>query len=122
MITFPLWFIIYLVCAFFFIIWQSYIVFSKNKYVVLINQLPDEQRNMKINKKHSIMKVLKMLFWAAPFYLIFLPYLFYLYQPNELFHYIVMAIIVYVLAIADFFCTRSILSNLNSINKLKHND
>ncbi len=109
MITFPLWFKIYIGWGVFFIIWNSYLLLAKDKYIAKIRQLPDEKLEEKIKGYNTIVKVLKLFFWAAPFYLILIPYIFYIYISEELFHYCVMIIILYLLTIGTYLKGKSIL-------------
>ena len=119
MITFPLWFKIFLTFGIIFIIHTSYILFNKDKYIdKYIKHLSSDKIEKKIRAYSRTIKVLKFLFWAAPLYLILIPYIFYTYlSSDKFFHYFVMIIITYILLIETFLIDKSMLLNLNKVNK-----
>ncbi len=122
MITFPFWFKIFLGWFGLLIITGTIRFLSKNKYIDSIRKLPDEKRE-KLNKTYSsLLLMLKVFLWALPLNLILIPYLVYTYSPVYFFHIFVMMVIVYVLATEEFLFRRSILINLNMINKSEHNE
>jgi hypothetical protein len=108
MITFPLWFKIFLGWGVFSIIWQTYLLLTKDKYIAKIKRLPDEKKEKKIKGNSQAIKAFKLFFWVTPVYLILVPYLFYIYVLEELFHYFVMIIITYVVTIEGFLISKSI--------------
>jgi len=108
MITFPLWFKIFLGSGFFTIILISYNLLTKDKFIANIKELHDGEIENKMVRNLRIVKALKLFFYATPVYLILLPYLFYIYNPEELLHYLVLIIITYVVTIEDFLFRKSI--------------
>jgi hypothetical protein len=119
MITFPFWFKLFLTFGIIFIIHTSYILFNKDKYIdKYIKQLSRDKIENRIKAYSRIIKVLKLLFWAAPLYLILIPYIFYTYLSSDKFyHYFVMMIIIYILLIEAFIIDKTMLLNLNKMNK-----
>jgi hypothetical protein len=119
MITFPFWFKILLIFGIIFIIHSSYLLFTKDKHIdKYIKQLSSDKIEKKIKTYSKTIKVLKFFFWATPLYLILMPYIFYTYLSLEkFFHYIVMMIITYILLIETFLIDKSMLLNLNKVNK-----
>ena len=119
MITFPFWFKILLTFGIIFIIHTSYILFTKDKHIdKYIKQLSSDKIEKRIKAYSRTIKVLKLLFWAAPLYLILIPYIFYTYLSSEkLFHYFSMMIITYILLIETFLIDKNMLLNLNKVNK-----
>jgi len=118
MITFPLWLKIYLVLSFIVIIWQTYGLLSINKYIASIKHLPDKQKNDKIKENYRAFKILKIIFWHTPIYLVVIPYILYD-KPKLLFQYSVMIIIIYIIAIECFVCKKSVLAYFNKRYKLE---
>ena len=119
MITFPFWFTIFVTFGIIFIIHTSYILFTKDRYIdKYINKLSSDKIERRIKAYSRIIKVLKLLFWATPVYLIVIPYIFYTYLSSDIFfHYFVMMIITYILLIEAFLIDKSMLLNLNKVNK-----
>jgi hypothetical protein len=119
MITFPFWFKVLITFGIIFITHTSYILFNKDKYIdKYIKQLSSDKIDKKIKAVSKIIKVLKFLFWAAPLYLILIPYIFYTYLSSDKFiQYFVMMIITYILLIETFLIDKSMLLNLNKVNK-----
>jgi hypothetical protein len=62
MITFPLWFKIFLGWGVFSIIWQTYLLLTKDKYIAKIKRLPDEKKEKKIKGNSQAIKAFKLFF------------------------------------------------------------
>jgi len=108
MVTFPLWFNIFLIWGVLSLICETYLLLTRAKHIDKIKRLPDETKANKIEANYRTIKILKLFFWAAPVYLILTPFLFYLYTPAELFHYFIMIIIAYILGIECFLICKRI--------------
>ena len=114
MITFPLWFKIFLGWFGFLIITGTTRFLSKNKYIDSIKKMPDEKKE-KLNKTYSfVLFILKFILWAIPINLFLVPYLIYKYSPDNFFHISVMMIIAYILVTEEFLFRRSVLSRLKN--------
>ena len=113
MITFPFWFKIFIGLFAFCIVTGAIRFFTKNKLISTLRKSPDEKKNKLLRIYTMEIKVNKIFLMLAPLNLILVPYIFYLYRPQNFFHIVVMMCIIYILIVEDYLFRKSILSNLN---------
>jgi hypothetical protein len=111
-ITFPFWFKLFLGLSAITIISGIIKYLSLNKHVIIYRELPDEKRNRIIKSYRTVVTLYKIFLWAAPLQLIVIPYIFYIYIPEKLFHIIVMMPLIYLFVIEDFFFRRYMLRKI----------
>ena len=102
MVTFPLWFKIFLAWFLLTIILRVVKYFAIDKYVHKIVELPTGKKAKFLKSSAIVIKIYKFFFWASPLYLIVIPFLIYKYQPAEFFHMTVLQILVYIIILEDF--------------------
>ncbi len=112
MITFPLWFKIYLGLVWLGIIALIVRFFSKNKVINSLKRQPDEEKRIVMEALSTIKKYQKVLFFAIPLNLIIIPCLIYVYSVKNFFHFTVMISFLYLLVLEDYFYRRSVLKKL----------
>lgn len=102
MITFPLWFMIFLGWFLFIVILGILNYSMRDKYIHRLMGLSSE-RKLRLLKSHMlIIKIYKIFFYVSPFYLIAIPFLVYKYSKQDFFHITVLQVLLYVLILKDF--------------------
>ena len=119
MITFPFWFKIFLGLCAFCIVTQAIRFLTKNKLILTFQKYPDQKKNKLLRKYTLEIKINKIFLMLSPINLIIIPYLVYLYRPQNFFHIAAMMCFVYIFWIEDYLFIKSVLKNLNkkSISK-----
>ena len=112
MITFPLWFDFFLGLFCFLMITGALRHFMKDKIVSAINRLPIEKKEKFITSYSSVVKIYKLLLFLMPIGLVVVPYIVYIYQPENFFHIFVLEVLVYVLIVEDLLYKRSVLMKI----------
>ena len=113
MITFPFWFKIFLGLCGFTVVTVAIRFLTKNKLVATLQKVPDEKKNKLLRTYRLGIKVNKIFLMLVPLNLVIVPYIFYLYRPQNFFHIVVMMCIIYILVVEDYLFRKSILRNLN---------
>jgi hypothetical protein len=113
MITFPFWFKIVLGLCAFCLVTQAARFFTKNKLISTFKNYPDEKRNKLLRIYTVEIKINKIFLMLSPINLIIIPYLVYLYRPQNFFHIAVMTCFAYIFLFEDYLFRKSILQNLN---------
>jgi len=112
MITFPLWFKIFLGWFLFTMIMGIVNYFMRDKYVDKLTKLPIEKK-ARILKSYSLtIKIYKLFLWASPIYLIVVPFIIYKYSEQSFFHVSVMIILVYIGILKDFLNKRFLFNKI----------
>lgn len=107
MLTFPMWFEIFLGWFLLAIILGIVNYSMKDMYVYKIAQLPSERKIRIRNASLRIIKIYKIFFYASPIYLVALPLLLYKYNKQDFFHVTVLEFLIYILILMDFFIGNS---------------
>jgi len=89
---------------------------SKNKIIDAIMKLPEDKINEQKKRNYIIMNLYKILLFAAPIYLILMPCLIYIYQPQEFFHTVTIFLIMYFFIVENYFFRRSIINKIKFLN------
>lgn len=112
MMTFSLWFKIFLGFFCFLIITGTFRRFSMGKIVQAVKELPIEKKEKFVSSYQSVLKILKVLLYMIPINMIAVPYFVYKYRPDNFFHIFVLEFIVYLLIADDVLFRRSILKKV----------
>jgi hypothetical protein len=107
-ISFPLWYKIFLGWFGLTIITGIFRRLSKNKIIEAIKKSPKENVEKIVNSYSKLLKIYKIYLLAFPLTLILLPYLTYVYSRYNLFHTTSILLLMYVVVIEDYFFRRSI--------------
>lgn len=101
-VSFPLWFKIYLgwMAATLMLSLLNYI--GREKYILKLRKLPPEKRSSILKSFTIRIKLYKLLFWTSPIYLIAIPFVIYTYRRESLFHMAVMLLLMYIGILEDF--------------------
>ena len=102
MITFPLWFKIFLGWFLFTMILGVVNYFARDKYAHKLMGLPTEKKTRFLKSCVLRIKIYKMFFLASPLYLIVIPFLIYKYNRQDFFHMTVLQILLYIGIVKDF--------------------
>ncbi len=102
MVTFPLWFKLYIGWFVVTMIFALVSYIGRDKYILKLRELPTEKK-ARILKSYSLrIKIYKLLLWASPIYLILQPFLIYKYSKSSFFHMTIMTILMYICVLEDF--------------------
>jgi len=113
MVTFPLWFKIFLGCSLFSVILGMIKYFVRDKYVNAIVKLPTERKAKFLKSYVNMIKLYKLFFWvASPLYLV-IPPLTYKYSPANFFHVTTTEIIIYIIILQNFLYRKHVVNKIN---------
>lgn len=114
MITFPLWLNIILGVVGIHLILVAILILLKNKTIDSFNKLSSEKKNKLVSSYSRYVKYLKYSLWLMPINLIFVPYILYLYLPNNAFHFFIFMVVSYVSIIASIFYRTTVLNGFKT--------
>ena len=83
-----------------------------------IMKSPENKINELRKRYSNIITLYKIMLFATPIYLILIPYLIYIYRPQEFFHVVTIFIIMYVFIIESYFFRLSIINKIKFSNDL----
>ena len=112
MITFPLWFKIFLGLFCFLIFTGTFRRFSIDKIVISVEKLPIEKKEKFLGSYQYAVKIHKILLYMIPINMIAVPYAIYKYQPDHFFHTSVLVVLVYVMIVDDLSFRQSVLKKV----------
>jgi small-conductance mechanosensitive channel len=118
MIFFRFWVIIYFVLGIGVII-ESYLFIYKDKHIIQLNSLTNDQIQGKIETNTQTIKILRIIIWAMPLFFVVAPYILYFPKFKEIFYYWIMIIIFYIVVIETYLISKYRLSYLNRIILLR---
>ena len=114
MITFPLWFKLFLGFFGLLIITGTIRRLTKNKYIDSVNKLSAEKKEQFVQTNSSLVKITKLFLWISPILLLLIPFILYTYSPSFFFHYFVMMCIVFIIVTDEFLFRRSVLQRIKN--------
>ena len=114
MITYPLWFKVFLGFGCFLVITGLLKHFVKDKVIDSFNQLPNEKKGKMITSYTQIVFIYKIYLYSTPLHLLVL-FAIYKYSPQNFFHLTLIEIICFLLIISDLIYRHSILKEIKAI-------
>jgi hypothetical protein len=114
MITFPLWFKIYLAFAAYCLLSLVLMLRSKNRTLKRIRAVPAEKKE-RIRKAYVLMLTCYRIFlWAIPLHSVLIPWAIYVWDPKGFFHTTLAVVLADVVAVVEFRYRRAILMSMKT--------